>query len=286
MNETGSQSTPFISVLIPTCNRHEDLDRCLQRLDPQIQQVTTNNYEVVVSDDGLPAVDIVAKYAYARWVQGPKRGPAANRNAAAANAQGELFVFTDDDCLPEPGWLSAFREAAHDSRLAVWEGRTTVDYPLKGPFYFAPANEEGGFLWSCNMAIRKSTFEELQGFDENFPYAFLEDVDFRKRLVSRGIRFAFVPTALVVHPQRHVGGIIAELKKYESYFYMSRKYNASLAECGFGPYFFLQYKKQQLTRSRNAIEVASIALRAAAEAAVLVVLTPKWEAKYRCSRTP
>ena len=38
-------------------------------------------------------------------------GPAAARNAGAKRARGEFLAFTDDDCLPEPGWLTGLAEA-------------------------------------------------------------------------------------------------------------------------------------------------------------------------------
>lgn len=201
---------PILSVIIPTHRRTASLSACLERLAPGSQTLPKNRYEVIVSDDGFATPDsaealVRNTYLWAEWIPGPRRGPAANRNAGARLAQSPWLVFTDDDCLPDPEWLQAYRdaitaaEAAGDARH-VFEGRTLCRAGLTSPLDHAPVNIDGGLLWSCNMAIRKSTFEEIGGFDENFPYAHMEDIDLRERLTRRGIGFDFVPEAVVDHP--------------------------------------------------------------------------------------
>lgn len=49
-------------------------------------------------------------------------------------------------------------------------------------------------------------FESLGGFDERFPYAAMEDVEFRLRLTKAGYSFTFVKEAAVCHPWRPRGG--------------------------------------------------------------------------------
>src|ERR1700743_99135 len=90
----------LISVIIPTCHRNQDLGRCLGALRPDSQK-SPFSYEVIVADDGSKSTAeelIRAEYAWARWVAGPRRGPAANRNAGARNARGAWVLFLDDDC--------------------------------------------------------------------------------------------------------------------------------------------------------------------------------------------
>src|SRR5437870_4053857 len=103
----------MLSVIIPTCNRPEQLSACLSRLGSGAQTLPFNRYEVIVSDDGrrMPAEEHLAKsFPWVRWVTGPGLGPAANRNCGAKAALGQWLAFVDDDCLPEKTWLEAITE--------------------------------------------------------------------------------------------------------------------------------------------------------------------------------
>ncbi|MFM6509421.1 MAG: glycosyltransferase family 2 protein, partial [Dolichospermum sp.] len=137
-------------------------------------------------DDGYQSTAqemIEQNYPWVKWVAGPGKGPAANRNNGAKYATGEWLAFTDDDCLPDPQWLASYGEAiANNKSYLVFEGRTYVDRPRKNLAETSPINESGGYLWSCNFSIQKQLFESLGGFDERFPYAAMEDVDLRLRL--------------------------------------------------------------------------------------------------------
>jgi len=204
----------LFSVVIPTCHRDAELAACLDRLAPGAQTLAAENYEVIVTDDGSASTTetlLRERFPWARWTQGPRRGPAANRNHGAAEAHGEWLVFTDDDCMPSAEWLSAFAAAAHDDSAArVLEGRTHVDRPRAHPLETSPINEEGGYLWSCNFAIERALFEEMAGFNERFPFNAMEDRELHVRLRQRGIAPVFCPAAAVVHPWR----LIADLREH------------------------------------------------------------------------
>ncbi|MFM6182975.1 MAG: glycosyltransferase family 2 protein [Dolichospermum sp.] len=146
-------------------------------------------------------------YPWVKWVAGPGKGPAANRNNGAKYATGEWLAFTDDDCLPDPQWLASYGEAiANNKSYLVFEGRTYVDRPRKNLAETSPINESGGYLWSCNFSMQRQLFELLSGFDERFPYAAMEDVDLRLRLTQSGHKFLFIKPASVCHLWRYKGG--------------------------------------------------------------------------------
>ncbi|MBD2358440.1 glycosyltransferase [Tolypothrix sp. FACHB-123] len=198
------------SVIIPTYDRNDLLAKCLNCLAPSVQTLPADQYEVIVTDDGSQTTAeemIRQQYPWAKWVAGPRKGPAANRNNGAKYAQGKWLAFTDDDCLPDPQWLEVYAKATvAEPSCLVFEGRTYVDRPKKTLSEISPVNETGGYLWSCNFAIQLQLFQSLGGFDERFPYAAMEDVDLRLRLTKIERKFIFVNLASVCHPWRTKGG--------------------------------------------------------------------------------
>lgn len=196
---------PWFSVVIPTCERFGSLAACLARLAPGAQTLAAAEYDVIVSDDGAATAEALVRecFPWARWTAGPRRGPAANRNHGATQARGAWVAFTDDDCLPDAGWLAAFAAAARaEPDARVLEGRTYVDRPQAHPLETSPINETGGYLWSCNFAIERALFAELGGFDERFPFNAMEDYELHVRLQRRRIAPRFCREAAVLHPWR------------------------------------------------------------------------------------
>ncbi len=201
-------NSPFFSVIIPTCNRNDLLALCLERLTPGpgSQTIKSEEYEVVVTDDGKEGSNacdfIIRHHPGVKWTKGPQKGPAGNRNNGAASARGEWLVFFDDDCVPDHNVLEEYWKAIDSNNdIKVFEGRVYVDRLKQSMAETAPVNETGGFLWTCNCAIKKDLFIELNGFDEEY-YTAMEDVDFRVRLEKAGIEYRFVKSASVLHPWR------------------------------------------------------------------------------------
>jgi GT2 family glycosyltransferase len=196
----------FFSVIIPTFKRRESLSQCLNHLAPKLQTLSSDLYEVIVTDDALadaPGDTLTAQYPWVRHLAAPQKGPAANRNNGARAAQGEWLVFLDDDCLPQPDFLLGYYEAIQQhADYRVFEGSTLAERKQRRLDEEAPINETGGYLWSCNFCIKRSLFNEIGGFCELYPYACMEDVDFREQLSERKIDFLFVPKACVIHPWR------------------------------------------------------------------------------------
>jgi GT2 family glycosyltransferase len=193
-------NVPSVAIIIPTRGRPEPLRRCLRGLMPGV--AGHPECAIVISDDGDAAqtqAALAAEFPGVRMVQGPRRGPAANRNCGAAHSSADLLVFLDDDCRPDANLVAEYQQAAAaNPQCAVFEGRITADGNAAGFGDVAPVNETGGHLWSCNFAIRRPQFQSLGGFDERFPFPAVEDMDFHFRVAGRS-PVQFVPGARVFH---------------------------------------------------------------------------------------
>ena len=197
----------MFSVIIPTYNRNDLLCKCLECLTPFFQEFDENNYEVIVTDDSRqhsakPFVQ--ANFNWVKWIAGPQRGPAANRNYAAKQANGEWLIFIDDDCLPDKNLLKNYQDGLlKNKEIRVFEGCIKADREQRSFAEESPVNETGGFLWSCNFMISKNLFlNTLDGFDEHFPFAAMEDVELNYRLSKLLIAKVFLKDAYVIHPWR------------------------------------------------------------------------------------
>lgn len=220
----------MLTIIIPTYNRNDLLGNCLDCLQPKIQQLNHGDYEVIVSDDSekhSAKEFLSANYQWVKWIAGPQKGPAANRNNGAKNANGKWLVFIDDDCMPDKNLLKTYQNAIlHYPKISVFEGCIKADREKMSFAEEAPVNETGGYLWSCNFMIDKKVFlDEFEGFDENFPYAALEDVDLEYRIDKSGLKKVFLKDALVIHPwreQKHIWSIT--LKRFKSTLYFLKKH--------------------------------------------------------------
>ena len=201
----------FFSVIIPTFERPEDLRKCLFSLSAD-QQRGAPSYELIVTDDSrtdASQILVSKEFAEASWGEGKKSGPAGNRNAGAARAKGEWIIFIDDDCIAQPGYLSAFGKAIDENpSVGLFEGRIFPDRERETWAEGCPANEKGGLFWTSNLCVKKSIFQDIGGMDEQFEVAY-EDVDFARRLRDQGVPSLFVHEAAACHPWRSVrqGGL-------------------------------------------------------------------------------
>lgn len=197
----------LFSIVIPTFKRQDSLFACLDCLGhyfkPGRFDSLSNRVEVIISDDNRDTTlqhILRQNYPWSTYVAGPALGPARNRNHGARHAHGTWLVFTDDDCLPQPGWIEAF--ASYADHYDLMEGRTSSSDQRSRLDEECPINETGGYLWSCNFAIKSKIFHAMGGFDESFPAPAMEDVELNVRFNRLGLRRAYVASAVVLHPWR------------------------------------------------------------------------------------
>lgn len=199
-----------VSVVVATYRRPELLARCLRALadldyDPA-------SYEVIVADDAADdstrqQVHGIAGHTNAALVYASvtrNHGPAAARNVGWRQARAPIIAFTDDDCVPDPGWLNAgVRALEEDPRLAAVSGQVIVPLPDKPTDYERDAaGLASGEFVTANCFIRRSALEGVGGLDEGFRAAWREDSDLQFTLLEAGYQIGKTPDAVVVHPVR------------------------------------------------------------------------------------
>ena len=188
-----------MSVVVPTRDRREELRRCLAAL---ARQSASRRYEVVVVDDGTEpplTEEEVRGPEDVSLVRGEGRGPAAARNLGVQAARGEAVLFTDDDTIPDDGWLEAAcgHLEAHPAEVGV-EG-VTISPPYDPLYEHSVSSDHPGQYLTCNIAYRREPLLRLGGFDEAFPAPHCEDLDLALRAKAHG-PVGFAAEMRVVHP--------------------------------------------------------------------------------------
>jgi glycosyltransferase involved in cell wall biosynthesis len=199
-----------VSVVVPTYRRPDLLARCLAALASQ--RLPADDYEVLVADDAACDATRAQVEEFAAASPVPVRylavadshGPAAARNVGWRAARGEVMALTDDDCVPDPGWLAAGLAAFDaDPGLAAAAGRVVVPLPPAPTDYERDAAglERAEFV-TANCFCRKGALARVGGFDERFRAAWREDSDLQFSLLESGHRVGRAGDAVVFHPVR------------------------------------------------------------------------------------
>lgn len=220
----------MFSVIIPTCNRTNELRLCLEAL---IKCLDFNIFckEVIITDDSdndttLRLLNDFSSHDIIKYTTGKRQGPAKNRNNGALLAHSDWLIFLDDDCIPSSDLFLSYYNAIKDySGFDVFEGAILPLGYKKSLDEESPINTGGGKLWSCNFCIRRELFFEIGGFDECFRYPAMEDVELNYRLQKNNISIKFVATAIVKHPWKSKSdAYTAVLNHFYSTMYFVYKY--------------------------------------------------------------
>jgi glycosyltransferase involved in cell wall biosynthesis len=138
-------------------------------------------------------------------------GPATAREAGWRATAAELVAFTDDDCIPDPGWVAAGVASWERAPHGFVQGRTepSPGHPI-GPFSrtVEVTRLDPGFH-TCNIFYPREVLERIDGFDTD---AFGrepggEDCDLAWRAIKSGARPSFASDALVHHAVNDLGPI-------------------------------------------------------------------------------
>lgn len=205
---------PDVSVVVPTHNRSEQLQKCLLSLNAATKAAPFTVEVIVVDDgsrDGTPDVLRAAeRTGIARRLRCEvSGGPARARNLGWRAGRGGLVAFTDDDCNVDPGWLRALTGAISTvpAQVAGVGGRVLPAKSDRVSSYMTlhrilepPTSLR--YLVTANCVFRRTALERVGGFDEAVSAPGGEDPGLCLELGRLGYTFAFEPTAIVTHSYR------------------------------------------------------------------------------------
>ena len=213
-----------VKASLVICSRNAKLlERCLQAI---ARQTSHQDREIVVVQHrtgDTAAMDRLLDGC--ACVRVPYTGPfnfAAMNNLGAGHATGEILVFMNDDVEPlDAAWLDALLAHAHRREvgavgaklvypsgaiqhagivIGIMEGAGHLHRNTFGALYWnwLPFTRNVCAVTGACLAMRKSVFEELGGFDELFPVNY-NDVDLCLRARQAGYEVIVEPAAVLRH---------------------------------------------------------------------------------------
>lgn len=212
---------PFVSIIIPTCNRPFLLKHCIERV--LAQPYARKEIIVVDSSSNNESEAVVAQYpeVISVRIRGQRDNRPQAKNTGMTYASGEIIAFIDDDSMVLPGWLETLVEVHRDDTIGAAGGRV-----IRAPEPYCDQEKgtprmsvtsSGRVIWegaelvsteqvdvdhliSCNVSFRRDALEQVGGFDPNYTITSLcEETDICVRVKKAGWRIVFQPSMSVIH---------------------------------------------------------------------------------------
>jgi len=221
-----------VSIVLPTRNRPNDLERCLASLT---RQQTRRPVEIIVVDndpDSGETPPVVARFPHVRLIREWRKGLSYARNAGILASTGNIIVATDDDVTTPPHWIERLVAPFRDSTVAIVTGNVLpaeLETPSQHLFEsygglgrgFERRRVDVEWFWqfrgavptwhlgaTANAAFRASIFtdDRIGVFDEalgaGMPTGCSEDTYLFYRTLRAGYAIAYEPSAFVWHRHR------------------------------------------------------------------------------------
>jgi len=192
----------MITYVIPTRNRPDVLRQTLRGIEALGDHARAGGAEIIVVDNASePAAKVPKMLANGVTVDLVRRTHnegAAARNVAALHADpgSDWLVMLDDDSHPlDLNFVESLRLQPGDV------GAVSADIFLGASAQEITGREQGGLpevFIGCGVAIRRSLFVALGGYDHQFNY-YAEEYDLAARILLAGYRVVFDRAFRVLH---------------------------------------------------------------------------------------
>ncbi|WP_354569135.1 glycosyltransferase [Glaciihabitans sp. UYNi722] len=212
----------LVSVVLVNFRGASDTIEAIRQLDALDWPSDAIEIIVVENDSGDDSAQQISQAApHVNLVVSPRNlGFAGGCNLGVEHSHGEYVAFLNNDAKPHSSWVRAAvstfvgepRVGAVASKVLDWGGKR-VDYigagltwfgmgfkPFAGELVPKDLVDERDVLFGTGSAmfVRRSVFDELEGFDERY-FMFFEDVDLGWRLNLLGWRFRYNPESIAFH---------------------------------------------------------------------------------------
>jgi cellulose synthase/poly-beta-1,6-N-acetylglucosamine synthase-like glycosyltransferase len=195
------------SVIIPDTDSQR-MSEILCALRGQSAYLTAGEILVVGSDrPGLVREDELVRFIPTDF---ENRFASDKRNLGMQGAKGEIFLFMDDDCIPQPDWIERHL-ARHAGGERIVGGAVELgnrNYLQLADnisaFHFMTPYAEAGYrsyLCTTNLSVHRSVVEKVGEMEAHKNRA--DDLEWTARFRLSGYQLYFDPEAIVYHdPQR------------------------------------------------------------------------------------
>lgn len=189
-----------ISFIIPVYNEENTIERCLDAITSE----SCGDDEIIVVDNGSTdnSVKIVRVYDKVQLLEKPGITIAALRNIGAEKAQGDILAFIDADCVICRGWRAHVVNTLNNEGITACGSK--IDLPANACWiekaWFSQKKTTVGvvrYINSGNLAIKKTIFAEIKGFNEKLITG--EDSELGWRLNSNGYVVFENPDIKAIH---------------------------------------------------------------------------------------
>jgi len=203
---------PKLSVIIPVYNAEDTFRDTLDSLFAS----KFKDFEVVLVDDASTdrSMEIARDYDCRVLTMEKNSGPSTARNRGASEARGDILFFTDSDVIVQPDTIEKILKAFEDNPdFSALIGSYTVDTPCTDFFskfknlvhHYTHQNslDIAITFWAGCGAIKKEAFQSVNGFNEEYKTACIEDIELGYRLTAAGHKILLVKNILVTHNKKY-----------------------------------------------------------------------------------
>jgi rSAM/selenodomain-associated transferase 2 len=201
VSEETEKQRPLLSIIIPTFNEEESIQRTLEAV-PGVQ----GTIEVIVADGGSDdATTEMARKSHTRVITS-QRGRGIQMHTGASLARGQALLFLHADTILPPEAVDLILDALARDPLIVG-GNFSIRFdgdsrPARLMTWLYPKLEKIGLCYGdSGIFVRASIYSEVGGF-KSFPI--FEDVDFVRRMRKLG-RMIHLPVTVVTSSRRFEG---------------------------------------------------------------------------------